>query len=101
MTYRERRERRADRLAGWAANRRAGAAEVFKAHEVYRGDHAFNFQPGHIPERARVIAREDRARASLDKAAGMSDRAPGIEAQLAAWIYSDGGAAIPRRGERT
>ena len=59
MTYRERRERRAERLRGWAEARQARAAATFAAHEVYRSDYAFNTQPGHIPERARVIARED------------------------------------------
>lgn len=89
MTYRERRERRADRLRGWAETRQARAAATFAAHEVYRGDHAFNTQPGHIPERARVIAREDRAHESLQKAARMDERADNIEAQLAGAIYSD------------
>jgi Domain of unknown function (DUF3560) len=89
MTYRERRERRAERLRGWADQRQARAAAVFQAHEVYRGDTAFNTQPGHIPLRARVIAREDRAFESLHKAQGMAARADGIESQLAGAIYSD------------
>lgn len=89
MTRRERLEARAERLEGWAAKREAEAAAVLKSHERYRGDHAFNFQPGHIPERARVIRQADRAFESLDKAAGMSSRAAGIEAQLATSIYSD------------
>lgn len=42
MTYRERRERRAERLRGWADTRQARAAATFAAHEVYRGDVAFN-----------------------------------------------------------
>lgn len=67
-TYRERREARAERLRGFAEKREATAAATFKSHEQYRGDHAFNTQPGHIPERARVIAREDRAHESLQKA---------------------------------
>lgn len=94
MTYRERRERRAERLRGWAAQREERAAAVFAAHEVYRGDYAFNTQPGHIPERARVIAREDRAIESLQKARSMESRADGIEAQLAGAIYSDDPDAI-------
>lgn len=89
MTYRERRERKAERLREWAEKREAKAAAVFKTHEVYRGDHAFNTQPGHIPERARVIAREDRAIESLQKAHSMDDRAAEIERQLNRAIYSD------------
>ncbi len=94
MTYRERRERRAERYRGWADKRQADAAATFAADEHYRGDHAFNFQPGHIPERARVIAREDRAHESLHKAARMDERADNIESQLAGAIYSDDPDAI-------
>ena len=94
MTYRERRERRADRLREWAAKREEHATAVFASHEVYRGDVAFYTQPGHIPERARVIAREDRAFESLRKADSMASRASGIEDQLAASIYSDDPDAI-------
>lgn len=94
MTYRDRREARAEHLAEWAAKREAGAAAVFKDREQYRGDHAFNFQPGHIPERARLIAREDRAFRSLDKAESMRSRAAGIEDQLATSIYDDDPDAI-------
>ena len=100
MTYRERRQRRAERLREWAAKRQAGAAAVFAAHEVYRGDHAFNSQPGHSPERARVIAREDRAFESLRKAESMSHRADGIEAQLRGAIYSDDPDAIEQLEKR-
>lgn len=90
MTYRERRERKAERLRGWAETREQRAtATLDRDREMYRGDHAFNFQPGHIPERARVIARSDRAFESLAKAGRMSEKAGNIEAQLAAAIYSD------------
>ena len=89
MTRRERLERKAERLHGWAAKRETAAAAVFKAGEVYHGDTAFNTQPGHIPERARLIAREDRAYASHKKAQGMESRAAGIEHALDRSIYSD------------
>jgi hypothetical protein len=95
VTYRERREARAERLRGWAGTRQERAASTLASHEKYRGDHAFNFQPGHIPERARVIAREDRAFESLRKAASMESRASGIESQLERSIYSDDPDAIP------
>ena len=94
MTYRDRREARAERLTEWAGKREQAAAAVFKEREQYRGDHAFNFQPGHIPERARLIAREDRAFRSLDKAESMQSRADGIEDQLATSIYDDDPDAI-------
>lgn len=89
MTYRERREARAERLKEWAAKRETKAAAVFKSHEVYRGDHAFNTQPGHIPLRARVNAQADRAYESLQKAHSMETRANGIADQLDRSIYSD------------
>jgi hypothetical protein len=89
MTYRDRREARAERLNEWAEKREARAAAVFKAGEPYRGDTAFNTQPGRIPERARLIAREDRAHESLGKAGSMRSRADGIEGQLATSIYDD------------
>lgn len=94
MTYRDRREARAEKLDEWAGKREQAAAGVFKEREQYRGDHAFNFQPGHIPERARLIAREDRAFRSLDKAESMRSRAAGIEDQLATSIYDDDPDAI-------
>jgi hypothetical protein len=100
MTYRERRERRADRLRGWAETRQVRAAAVFKAGEPFTSDIAFNTQPGHIPFRARLIAREDRAHESLQKAARMESRADGIESQLDSSIYSDDPDAIDRLTER-
>lgn len=89
MTYRDRREARAERLREWAGKREERAEAVLAAGEPYRGDIAFNTQPGHIPFRARLIAREDRACESLAKAASMQSRADGIDGQLAASIYDD------------
>lgn len=94
-TYRERREARAERLRGWAEKREQDAtAAITQIHDTYSGDYAFNTQPGHIPERSRVIARQERAFESLHKAESMSSRAAGIEAQLAGAIYSDDPDAI-------
>lgn len=87
--YRARRQARAERLRGWAGKREDKAQATLDAGAPYREDHAFNTQPGHIPERARVIAREDRAYESMDKAASMRSRADGIEHQAANAIYSD------------
>jgi hypothetical protein len=89
MTYRDRREARAERLNEWAGTREQRAAAVLKAGEPYTNDHAFNTQPGHIPFRARLIASEDRAYESQNKAARMRARADGIEGQLANSIYED------------
>ncbi len=100
MTYRDRREARAERLRGWAAKRETDATAVFKRGEPYRGDIAFLTQPGHIPLRARVIAREDRAYESLRKADRMASRADGIESALAVSIYSDDEDAVERLEER-
>lgn len=94
VTYRERREARAERLNGWAETREQRAAAVLKAGEPFTNDLAFNTQPGHIPFRARLIAREDRAHESQNKAARMRSRANGIEGQLANSIYEDDPDAI-------
>ncbi len=101
MTYRERREARAERLRGWADKRTTGATQTLDGiSERYRGDHAFNTQPGHIPERARVIAREDRAFESLQKADGMSSKAASIESATDRAIYMDDPDAIERLGAK-
>jgi hypothetical protein len=96
VTRRERLERRAERLREWAAKRETAAAATFKAGEPFRGDIAFNTQPGHIPFRARLIAREDRAFASLKKAHGMESRAGGIEKQLERSVFSDDDDAVEK-----
>lgn len=94
MTRRERLARKAERLRGWAAKREERAAAVFKAGEPFRGDIAFNTQPGHIPERARINAREHRAFESMRKAEGMEGRAAGIERALDRSIFDDDPDAI-------
>jgi phage shock protein A len=100
MTYRDRREARAERLREWAEKREDRAAAVLKAGEPFTSDHAFNTQPGHIPFRARLIAREDRAHESLAKAGSMRSRADGIEGQLATSIYEDDPDAIGQLRKR-
>lgn len=100
MTYRETREARVEKLRGWAGKRKADAERVFKQGERYRGDTAFNTQPGHIPERARLIAREERAYASINKAGSMTATAGEIGHQLDTSIYSDDADAVERLEER-
>lgn len=101
MTYRERRERKAERLRGWAEVRRDRDGKVVE--EIagqFHEDIALLTQPGHIPYRARLIAREDRAMESVAKAERMERRAAGIEAQLRGSIYSDDPDAIERLEKR-
>lgn len=100
MTYRERRERRAERLREYAAKREHAAAAVHQSHERFRGDHAFNFQPGHIPLRAKVNRQAEAAFASEAKARDMSSRADEIERQVDNAIYSDDPDAIERLEEK-
>jgi hypothetical protein len=100
MTYRERRLAKAERLREWAEKRQENASAVLKQGEKYRGDHAFNTQPGHIPERARLIAAEDRAFESIRKAESMESRADGIEATTERAIYDDDPDVLDRLRER-
>jgi len=100
MTYRERRAAKADRLRGWAEQRQTRAAAALATGDKYRGDIAFNTQPGHIPERARLIARTDRAFESIRKAESMEARADSIDQQAAHAIYSDDDDACARLRDR-
>jgi hypothetical protein len=100
MTYRDRRMAKAERLRAWAEKREQNASAVLAAGEPYRGTWAFATQPGHIPLRARVIAREERAFESLRKAREMAARADNIEAAAEHAIYADDPDAIERLEER-
>jgi hypothetical protein len=93
-TYRERRLAKAERLRGWAAKREATATAQLESQPEMRHDWAFITQPGHIPERARMNARDGRAYESLAKAESMASRADGIEAAADGAIYSDDPDAI-------
>lgn len=88
-TRRERIESRIEKREEWAAKAQGRAAAVFRDAEKYRGDIAFNTQPGHIPERARLIKREHRAFGDMQRAEHHSARAAGLERQLASSIFSD------------
>ena len=96
MTYRERQLARADRLRGYANKRTQSAAAAIATGDKYRGDYTFNTQPGHIPERARLNARQDKAFESIAKADGMTSRAAEIERQADNAIYSDDVDAVDR-----
>lgn len=88
-TYRDRRVAKAERLRGWAEKREQVATATLGRDLSLKTDWAFVTQPGRIPERARIIARDERAYASLNKAGEMVARAAGIEHQLDQSIYSD------------
>jgi hypothetical protein len=96
VSYRDRRAARAARLREWADKRQTRATAALATGDKYRGDHAFNFQPGHIPERARLIARTDKAFASLQIADGMASKADEIDRQADHAIYSDDVDAVER-----
>jgi hypothetical protein len=108
MTYRERREARAERLTEWAGKREQRAAAAFEtAHE--RASHIPFGQPilvGHHSEgrdrryRAGIANQMDRGVEHQRKAASMASRAATIEGQLATSIYSDDEDAVPRLRER-
>ena len=89
MTYRDRREARAARLREWATIREQKAAAGLAAEDPIRSDWAFITQPGHIPERARMNARDEARQRSLAKAAEMRQRADNIESAADRAIYSD------------
>jgi hypothetical protein len=107
-TYRERRERKADRLREWADKREErGTASYTEGREAL---HRIPFgQPilvGHHSERAdrsyrnRATGKMERGFADLDKAKSMRSRADNIESQLDESIYSDDEDAIERLEER-
>lgn len=100
MTTRDRRLARADRLEEWSEGRRAKADELHARNEPYRGDIAFNTQPGHIPERARAIRRTEKAWEHERTAADMAERAVGIRAQAKRAIYDDDPDALDRLREK-
>lgn len=108
MTYRERREARADRLDEWAEKREAKAAADLERARDMASVIPFG-QPilvGHYSEgrdrryRGRIDSTYRRAFESADKAESMSSRAAGIRGQLERSIYSDDADAIERLTER-
>lgn len=95
MTRRERLEHRIEKRRKWADGRRAKAASLRAATpENMRNDWAFITQPGHIPERARMIARDDRAHGHSNMATYHDGKAAGLESQLERSIFSDDPDAI-------
>ena len=100
MTRRERKETRMQRRLDWAKGRDDKAAALNKYTDRYRGDIAFNTQPGHIPERARVIRMTDKAHEHAQMAAHHESKAASIAYQLKRTIFSDDVDAPDRLRER-
>ena len=68
-------DRKAERYEEWARKRRQKAGVLETRNAPYRGDIAFNTQPGHIPERTRVIARTEKAWEHTSTAMDFEERA--------------------------
>lgn len=100
MTRRERLERRLEKRQEWAEGRESKAAAVARESEKYRGDVAFNTQPGHIPERARLIRRQERAFEDMKVAGHHRAKAAGLEHQLERAIFIDDENAAEKCEER-
>lgn len=60
-TRRSRLESKLARRQSWAEGHKSAASSLFTQNEPYRGDIAFNTQPGHIPEvgEGAVLAADD------------------------------------------
>jgi hypothetical protein len=108
MTYRDRREARADRLEGWADKRAAKATAAFETADSMASVIPFG-QPimvGHYTEgrdrryRARIGSNMDKGIAHSRKAEEMSSKAANIRAAAEHAIYSDDEDAIERLKER-
>jgi DNA repair exonuclease SbcCD ATPase subunit len=108
MTYRDRRQARAERLRGWA-DKRQEKAEA----DLSRADEMSSVIPlgqpilvGHHSERRdrnyrdRIDRTTERGVGHARKADGMRSRADGIEAQLERSIYDDDPDAVERLEER-
>lgn len=101
MTRRERLERKAEKRREWAEGRTSKAHALRNAtSDSLRHDWAFITQPGHIPERARMIRRDDKAHEHHKMATHHEQKAAGIEAQLDRSIFSDDDDAIERLAEK-
>jgi hypothetical protein len=94
MTRRERLERKIEKRQEWAAGRREKSAGLREIGKEYRHDWAFITQPGHIPARAAMNRRDDRAREHDAMAAHHDSKAAGLAAQLDRSVFSDDDDAI-------
>ena len=94
MTRRERLERKIEKREEWAEGRDDKANALRAYGDKFRGDHAFNTQPGHIPERDRMNKRDDKAHEHSQMAGHHRSKAAGLQHQLDRTIFSDDADAI-------
>lgn len=94
MSRRTRLESKLEKRKDWADSRRSKSSALLARNEPYHGDIAFNTQPGHISERARVIRRSDKAAEHYGVALHHEEKADGIQHQLDRSIFSDDTDAI-------
>lgn len=108
MTYRERRERRAERLRGWAEKREARSRAAFGAARRLADAIPFG-QPILVGHHSEKHARRDQERIHNnmgkgieheEKARGMNSKAAEIDRQADHAIYSDDRDAVERLRER-
>lgn len=79
----DRNERKAERRDEWAAARQRKANALEARNALYVGDHAFNTQPGYIPERARANRRSERAWSEQKAANAHRGKAAALRAPVA------------------
>lgn len=95
MTRRERIERKVEKRREWATGRDKKAEGLNSATpDTLRHDWAFITQPGHIPERARMNRRDEKAHEHRTMGAYHRGKAAGLESQLKNTIFSDDPDAI-------
>lgn len=100
MTRRERMENRLAKREEWAAGRLAKADALLRRNEPFRGDIAFNTQPGHIPERARAIRRSEKAGEHYGMAKRHEEVAATLADRLDSTVFSDDADAVEQLEER-
>lgn len=71
-------ELKADKYEEWAEKREVRANAALNSYPEIRHDWAFITQPGHIPERARMIKADERAFKSLNVAKGFRHKADSL-----------------------
>lgn len=100
MTRRDRLEAKLAKREEWAKGREEKAQACFDRQKPYIGDHAFNTQPGHIPERARVIRAVQRGCEHQEMAKHHISKAGGLADQLERTTFSDDPDAIEQLEEK-
>ena len=100
MTRRERLAAKIEKREEWAAGRRSKSAALTRYTDRYRGDVAFNTQPGHIPERARMNRKDEQAAEHQAMAQHHDAKAAGLADQLERSVFSDDHDAIEQLEQR-